>query len=178
MTREPPPIGWLSRAAWQAIVSEGTAKLPLETGGVLMGYWDPVGRDVVITAAIGPGPEACHEPAAFCPDHDHQVTEISRHYEASGRRSTYLGDWHTHPMGPGKLSRQDRRTLARIARTPEARAPHPLMLVAAGGDPWDLSLWCLTASRWWRLATEPLIIRLMPNRTSGRGGRNEGTQMP
>lgn len=131
-----------------------------------MGYWDPLGLEVVITVAIGPGPKARHEHAGFLPDHDYHVAEIASHYDASGRRYTYLGDWHTHPLGSGKLSRQDRRTLARIARAPEARARQPLMLVAAGGDPWELSLWGTSGFSWWRLRTEQLIIRPTPEPSS------------
>jgi hypothetical protein len=47
-----------------------------------------------------------------------------------------------HPDGPGKLSRRDEATMARIALAPEARAPHPVMLILAGGAPWTVHAWC------------------------------------
>lgn len=96
MTKTPLPMAWLSCSAKQAIEAEATARFPQETGGVLMGYWDALGRDVVITTAIGPGPKARHGRTTFSPDHQYQLEAIARYYDTSGRRFTYLGDWHTH----------------------------------------------------------------------------------
>jgi integrative and conjugative element protein (TIGR02256 family) len=101
---------------------------PLETGGVLLGYSGGEG-DLVVTTVIGGGPSASRRETSFEPDHEYQAREIALAYERSGRRWAYLGDWHTHPNGQAVLSRTDRRTLRRIARTPEARAPQPTMLL-------------------------------------------------
>jgi integrative and conjugative element protein (TIGR02256 family) len=158
---------WIFPDVKRAIEAEATSRFPLETGGVLMGYWDTQGSDVVITTAIGPGPRASHRPTGFMPDQQYQLDQIARHYEGSGRRFTYLGDWHTHPRGTEALSGRDRRTLAWIARAPEARAPHPLMLLAVGGDPWELVVWHATIARWWRLTAEMLTIEVMPGGLPG-----------
>lgn len=107
-----------------------------------MGYWaEP---DVVITNAIGPGPRAMHHPRGFVPDAQYQEHEVARFYEESGRSSTYLGDWHTHPGATTRLSRRDKRTLQLIARSSEARCSRPLMAVLAGGkSEWDADFWYL-----------------------------------
>lgn len=135
-----------------------------ETGGVLLGYWARPATagvqtgDVVITMALGPGPLAEHRRFSFTPDHGYHEREIAAAYAASGRRWTYLGDWHTHPNGPGELSRQDEATMARIALAPEARAPHPIMLILAGGAPWITHAWCArTGARrtWWSVRIAP-----------------------
>lgn len=60
----------------------------LETGGVLMGYTN--GSAAVVTALIGPGPEACHKRDSFAPDISYQRTEIAAHFERSGGLDTYL----------------------------------------------------------------------------------------
>src|SRR5664279_5393472 len=70
---------------------------PLEVGGVLIGYH--YGGTVEIAHAIGPGPGASHGRFRFEPDSEWQFEQISLLYEVSGRRLSYLGDWHTHPRG-------------------------------------------------------------------------------
>jgi integrative and conjugative element protein (TIGR02256 family) len=113
----------------------------LETGGALMGYRH--GADAVITTIIGAGPDALHERHNFEPDQEWQVAAIARHYEASGRRETYIGDWHTHPDAKtAHLSWTDRRVLRRIINTPSARAPNPVMIVFYGAEAdWQATGW-------------------------------------
>ena len=124
------------------MVEQAGSVLPNETGGVLLGYWLQAGVEVVITAMVGPGPRARHRRTTFCPDYDFQEHEIARHYAESGRRTEYLGDWHSHPKGGVGLSRKDRRTLAAIATYAEARAPTPLMAILAGRPRWHFAVWC------------------------------------
>jgi integrative and conjugative element protein (TIGR02256 family) len=154
------------------VTHEANRAFPNETGGVLMGYWwhasleDPLGGCVVVAAVIGPGPLAIHKPRSFSPDHEYQEREVGRVYQASGRMSTYLGDWHTHPNGTGLLSRRDERTAIRIASAPRARAPRPVMLVLAGGDPWVPHAWVanvVLSERW----KPQLIMRHLTVRTTG-----------
>jgi len=104
-----------------------------ETGGVVMGYW--VGdREVVITAATSAGSRATHREDGYEPDVDHDQREIARIYQESGRLHTYLGDWHTHPLGAPVPSSTDRRTVEEIATDPDYRAPNPLYAIVA--TPW------------------------------------------
>ena len=114
---------------------------PLETGGVLMGYWTD-SNTAVISTVVGPGPKARHERHAFWPDTTYQDAEIERIYEDSGQQHSYLGDWHTHPNGSVRTSQKDRKTLLSIALSEEARAPEPLMAILGGaGNEWDLAIW-------------------------------------
>lgn len=149
---------------------EADRAAPFETGGVLLGYWtrEPTaddGGEVVVTAVIGPGPGAVHQRWVFMPDHDYHESEVERVYEVSGRQWTYLGDWHTHPDGPAHLSNKDRVTLRRIASAASARAPHPMMLLLAGGRPWRPYAWSAIlgpARRWRRPPLETLPLRVCP----------------
>ena len=134
-------MAWIARGVERAIVEDARRWAPLETGGVLLGYWTDGHSAVVVKDAIHAGPEAVHRDLMFLPDTDYQEREIARRYELSGRVHTYLGDWHAHPGGGSSLSRLDLRTLRTIANSPEARASFPLMVVAYGGDPWRLSAW-------------------------------------
>ena len=153
---------WIQATVLAALHEEADRAFPLETGGVLLGYWVTPGEEVVVADAIGPGPRAHHAAKRFRPDRDYQEAEIARRYEASGRYHTYLGDWHSHPRASPHLSRLDRRALRAIAREEDARAPVPLMAVLGFGTPWVLAVWCLAPSRRlrWRPGTRLTELRI------------------
>lgn len=155
---------WLSEAALDAIRTESQDKYPLETGGVLLGYETPRGADIVITNIIGPGPRAQHSRIAYVPDHAYQEDKIASAYRASGRTTTYLGDWHSHPDGPLRLSRTDRRTMRTIAAHENARARQPLMMIATVGDDGSCDLaiwrWLPQVFRWCGRATRVERVRV------------------
>ena len=140
---------WIASDARKCIETEAQRRSPLETGGVLMGYWAEDRSGVVITDIVGPGPKAVHRRTSFIPDNVYQEREIERIYKESGRRITYLGDWHSHPDGPMRLSVLDRLTQLRIGMHQSARAPRALMAVIAGGRPWTLGVWQLVRREWW-----------------------------
>lgn len=135
-------IAWIASEVWQSVCFDAARKEPLETGGMLIGYWASK-SDVVITRSLAAGPEAKHRRAAFSPDQDYQERELARIYGATGGVETYLGDWHTHPGQDWPvLSGKDRSTLKRIARAPEARAPTAVTMILGGsGNTWHARLW-------------------------------------
>lgn len=127
---------------------EAERAFPLETGGVMIGYWAESREEVVICQVTGPGPLAVHSEHSFAPDGDYQESEIARAYEESGRVHSYLGDWHTHPREGVYLSPKDVDTLRKISGFSEARAPVPIMAVLGGGEPdWFLGAWCYVRGR-------------------------------
>jgi integrative and conjugative element protein (TIGR02256 family) len=141
---------WVAKSAARVMEEMADLYSPREAGGVLLGY--RVGTEVVVEIATPPGPGARHADQSYDPDPDHDRTLVSRVYAESGRRTTYLGDWHSHPGEGPFLSRRDRRTLCRIARTASARAPSPVMIVLAQPDPpeWVLAGWFLDeVPRFW-----------------------------
>lgn len=99
----------------------------METGGVLLGWRSP--GHICVTNMVGPGPAARHDKASFDPDAEWQATQIAQLYAESGRRLSYLGDWHTHPGATPNPSARDRQTLRTIARHPPARCPQPVMVI-------------------------------------------------
>lgn len=123
---------WFEPRIALAMTAEASRAFPRETGGILIGYGDERSSQSVVRACIGPGPRAVHGRSHFLPDHAYHEREVARLYAESGRVWSYLGDWHTHPCGGASLSWKDRHTLARIARSAEARAPRPLMVLLAG----------------------------------------------
>jgi integrative and conjugative element protein (TIGR02256 family) len=166
---------WLSREILREMTNEADRWVPLETGGILMGYHPTDAGAVVVTHAVGPGPRAIHARTRFVPDQDYHLREIARLYAASGRRLHYLGDWHCHPGGAAALSRTDRSTLKCIATEPAARAPRPLMCVLAPGPRWNIAMWqgeLRSRRRCWsrrQLALRRLDVRLFDERSLTSG---------
>ena len=156
---------WLSRSIGAQILAEAEFRAPLETGGILMGYFTiPLNqfRDLVITDLIGPGPDAAHHRLSFEPDHDWQVLRLAEIYARSGRTAKYVGDWHTHPEGQPVPSIRDKNTLELISRHQPARCPEPIMLIA--GNPLGSSIWKLRTYSHerspWRPAATPVSVPL------------------
>lgn len=120
---------WIGLEDVDRLRAAATAAVPLETGGVLLGYRSGSG-DVVVTEVIDAGPPAKRTRTTFEPDYAYQEREVADAYERSGRRCSYLGDWHSHPPGGGPtLSGTDRRTLKKIARHRAARNKDPVMIL-------------------------------------------------
>lgn len=153
---------WISKAQLDELMRKAGAMFPLETGGVLMGYW--ADSDVVISTIIGPGSGAIHNKTSFTPDYTFHESEVARIYRGSGGQWTYLGDWHTHPeQAIPALSAKDICTLRWIARSKAARAAKPLMGVLANGlDGWTFSVWKLQLARfvWSQPRPTPLNLQV------------------
>jgi integrative and conjugative element protein (TIGR02256 family) len=132
---------WIPETVIRWMTTEANRVFPLETGGILVGYWGGEG-EVVITNMTGAGPRAEHRRYSFSPDAEYQEAEVAHLYEESGRVHTYLGDWHTHPRGRSYLSSRDVRTMRKISAFAPARLPSPIMAVLGGGEPeWFLRVW-------------------------------------
>jgi len=158
-------VAWIYRPVLEFLILEAASKAPLETGGILMGYFGEPGNVPVILSAAGPGPKAVHLRDYYRPDPVFDEAQIATVYERSSGRITYLGDWHTHLTPFGGLSYRDERTLHRIARHKSARIKTPLMLVLSYDGKWDVTIWqgCKAPkSRLWRrgLAVAELSSRV------------------
>ena len=134
-------IAWLLAEVGDSLVEDANARTPLETGGILMGYWGAPDGTPVILHATGPGRRSGHSTHFYRPDHKHDKKEIARLYEKSGRRLSYLGDWHTHPAAIPYLSARDKSTLRRIARCRPARVKCPIMLILSKDKTWTPAVW-------------------------------------
>jgi integrative and conjugative element protein (TIGR02256 family) len=121
-------------AALHDILLEAMEKWPLETGGMLLGYRGEHGGEVVITGATGPGPKARHRRYTFTPDGRWQQRELAKAYTSSGRVTTYVGDWHSHPESQPVPSVRDVKTALKVSRRKSARTPHPTTFIVGTGD--------------------------------------------
>jgi len=121
------------------MVSEADYRVPLETGGILLGAWRS-DREVLITTAVGPGPRAVHTDTNFDPDYAYHEKVAVEHWRSTAQAEYYLGDWHTHPSGGAYLSPKDRKALQHIDRMGNLCGP-ALMVVLGNGRQWQLLVW-------------------------------------
>lgn len=145
----------LPKDVYTQILEEALRKMPYETGGILIGYWGSAG-EAIITAVVGPGPNAKHRKGSFVPDDVYHKEQIDYHYQQSGRTEVYLGDWHTHPCAAAYLSDPDKATLKKIADFEQARLEKPLMMIL-GTKPFGLSIWAHTYVKR-RCPKKPVIV--------------------
>lgn len=145
---------WFTHEVHERMLREAAIFAPLETGGLLVGWRN--GADWIVTGLIGAGPKAMHGRYAFVPDHAWQVKELGRAFALSGGDLDYLGDWHTHPTGPARMSWTDHRTLRRIAR----KVKRPLMVIMDPSVPGgELGAWYGMRSGWLSYSNEQVPIR-------------------
>jgi integrative and conjugative element protein (TIGR02256 family) len=104
---------------------------------MLVGY--VVDQDIIVRAQIEGGPKAIRERSRFVPDGEWQQERLEEIYASSGRITTYLGDWHSHPLGRPRPSGRDKRTARDVAGSRAARTPHPVTLIV--GRPWRHHRW-------------------------------------
>jgi integrative and conjugative element protein (TIGR02256 family) len=157
---------WLDAALWRGMADAAFLHAPMahsgrETGGVLLGWRDA--HNVVVEHVVGAGPAARHGRASFQPDASWQQARVAQLYEQSGRRLSYLGDWHTHPGGKPIPSRRDDRTLQHIASAAEARCPDPIMVIMGDGGAvrdrrWAARAFVLRDPTWWRVWERPASL--------------------
>lgn len=148
-------IVWINSNILKKLFEETYDFLPLETGGVLLGYKDVL-NNIVITDLIDAGPNAVHGESYFIPDGGYQQDELSRIYLQSKRITTYLGDWHSHPGQSAYMSWRDRKTLKKIAKTKDARAPNAVFLII-GTEPEEIKCWRFNSS--FRKYIEPMEVK-------------------
>lgn len=129
-----PHLIWIAQSVRHMLLEYRRDFFPLETGGILLGYsvekndrchW-------VVTSGTGPGKKAKHSRYSFTPDDTYHIQEAERHFDQTGGREYYLGDWHTHPNGSCASSMIDRFTLYRNARRADHLQFRSLMLIVGG----------------------------------------------
>lgn len=151
---------WLPTGLRDAMLAEADERAPYETGGIIAGYEVAEEFAVIITHLVGAGPNASYSRSEFVPDGRWQERQVAAVYEASGRRATYLGDWHSHPDGYLSPSRKDHRTARAIARHAPARLRRPLMLIVAS----QVESWGVAAFRLRRRKLRAMQIRTYDHR--------------
>ena len=97
---------------WSGILVEASrGRGLLETGGILLSRESPKGRVIDIDVAGGPGPNAKHGQRSFSRDLAHAKQLADQAWRETG--AIWVGEWHTHPVGPPVPSATDVASYAR-----------------------------------------------------------------
>ncbi len=112
----------------------------VETGGSLLGGFDPAAEVVWVDEATGPPPDSLLSQVHF----QHGTTGVEDHLTArrtaTARVTTFAGLWHTHPYGPAAPSPTDEQGMHDLV-LPIATAPPRALLLIAGGQPERWRAW-------------------------------------
>src|SRR5687768_10232346 len=99
----------------------------IETGGVLLGWYDE--ENIIVTKATNAGPNATHENFYFRADANYIDMIIDMEFANSDGRVIYLGEWHTHPQTNPQPSSVDLNSLDEI--TQSSNSPNLLLILGA-----------------------------------------------
>jgi integrative and conjugative element protein (TIGR02256 family) len=104
----------------------------IETGGLLLGQVDDACRCIWVDNVSGPPPDSLLSAVHF--DHGLEGVEalIAYHRKRSGKLTSFLGMWHSHPNGAAEPSPTDTAAMATLV-TPIANGPRRALVVIVGG---------------------------------------------
>lgn len=91
--------GWdirISEEAIQKMIDYRSVKLPVETGGVLIGGFDFYNKIVYIVDVIPSPKDSIEEPYSYIRGFKGLSEKVEKIINISGRRLDYVGEWHTH----------------------------------------------------------------------------------
>ena len=117
----------LDEVILETLRHECDRKFPHETGGVLVGHVASDGLTIV-SAVVGPGPNALHARSRFTRDGEYAQIEVDRIYRESDGRDDYIGEWHSHPDAGGP-SFIDRGSMSWISDNPLYGRNEPVLII-------------------------------------------------
>lgn len=112
----------------RAIRSE---KLPNETGGVLIGAFDTHHRVVYVVDVLPAPPDSREQPTGFIRGFHGLTESVERIEKVTAGQLTYVGEWHSHPLGHGVTpsADYDRKLFEWLRAKMAADGLPPLMLI-------------------------------------------------
>lgn len=135
----------------------------IETGGLLLGQIDDACRCIWIDDVSGPPPDSLLSAVHF----DHGVEGVNEivayHRSRSGRLTTFVGMWHSHPYGEAKPSETDEYGMRSLV-SPLANSPSRALILIIGGDD-------ATWTRWVTAGQPPDIFGQLVTRADRKGPR-------
>lgn len=110
-------------------------RLPNETGGVLIGYFDVPRKTVYVVDALPAPPDSVEHREAFIRGYAGLREELLAIEARSGGQVSYVGEWHSHPDGAGvNMSADDAVLLATITEEMHTDGwPGVMMIIGEGG---------------------------------------------
>lgn len=137
------PVREVVVGEWRLVIDAGllawlrelrAAKLPSETGGVLLGAVDVARRVVYVADTIPSPPDSKEWPTLYIRGAAGLRAEVDRIHEATGDQLHYVGEWHSHPRGcPPHPSRDDLTVFSWITDVLDAD-DLPAVMMIVGDD--------------------------------------------
>ena len=112
--------GW--RIFWDAELERKlkeyrNAKLPNETGGVLIGSYDMARRIIYVVDGTEAPPDSQECPHGFLRGSEGVQEAVEKIREATNGRLDYIGEWHSHPTRNTEPSNRDRNVIKWVKET-------------------------------------------------------------
>jgi integrative and conjugative element protein (TIGR02256 family) len=107
-------------AGWQIRIAAGAAQKmselmrrhsPSETGGILVGRLAATRKTVCVTRLVPAPPDSRGTPWVFTRGTEKLPEALDLIHRRTGGLLTYVGEWHTHPMGGSDLSDTDKHAV-------------------------------------------------------------------
>ena len=106
--------------------SHCAAAHPLETGGVLIGYYNAKHDTAIITCATAPPPDSQSGQTQLRRGTQKLNEMLGRLWR---KHEYYLGEWHYHPGGLARPTATDARQMLEIAKDYDAHCPEPILVI-------------------------------------------------
>jgi Prokaryotic E2 family A/ThiF family/Prokaryotic homologs of the JAB domain len=115
-----PTVLLTSDAGWQIRIAAGPAQKmselmgrhsPSETGGILVGRIAATRKTIYVTRLVPAPPDSRGTPWVFTRGTEQLPEALDLVRRRTGGLLTYVGEWHTHPMGGSDLSDTDKHAV-------------------------------------------------------------------
>jgi hypothetical protein len=109
--------GWTVRiegAAADAMSQQLRRHDPNETGGIIVGRIAATRKTIYVTRLVGAPPDSRGTPFGFTRGTFRLPEAMERVRDRTGDLLTYVGEWHTHPIGGFELSETDKRAIVSL----------------------------------------------------------------
>lgn len=126
----------------RTMLTKARASGQLETGGILIGYYNEHHNMAIVTRVDGPPSDSQASPTRFWRGVQ-GLNDLLNRMWTRPIRTYYLGEWHFHPFANAERSPIDDSTMQNLELRDSFGCPVPV-LVILGGDPeseWSLRAW-------------------------------------
>lgn len=111
--------------------------MPNETGGIIIGRANYKTKTIHIVELLDAPNDSRYSPGSFLRGIQDLPETIQEINDQSGTQLGYIGEWHSHPFGPNKLSSVDLKTIHKIKEDFENRQTNiPVFIIVV--TPTDL----------------------------------------
>jgi Prokaryotic E2 family A/ThiF family/Prokaryotic homologs of the JAB domain len=95
----------------QNMKSQRDLKLPSETGGILLGYFDTLRKIAYVAEILSAPKDSIEDPTFFVRGAKDLSVLLNRVSLITSEQLEYVGEWHTHPDGVGPAASPDDKKL-------------------------------------------------------------------